>query len=233
MSESSSASSTKTCECKACTIYLKKSIPDKVDKRLVMITKMAIYEYAKCLVIDPVNWKSGEYSKTRYGQESIYRLLNVFGKCSDELYERLYEWITNHVPKLLTDKLNKIEKKEQKMTDFEFLAILGKKRNWKSGCAICIEDKPTGTICECGETQTMVFRPCGHTVCVNPCFNNILTAKHLPLYEQSYDMKNSSVNVEFDCPYCRQKVTYAFEAEKTLTVPLELISDDDILKLLS
>lgn len=53
-------------------------------------------------------------------------------------------------------------------SDAEFLAQLN--RNWKEGCAICLTDKIMGTTCGCGHTEIIVFRPCGHSCCKEPCF---------------------------------------------------------------
>lgn len=229
-SESSGSTSTSnTCECKACTTYFKKPIPDKIDERLKMIVKMAIYEFAACVIYDPVKWKEGNGSRARFGSEMIYRFINILGKYSDELLERLSEWIPNHVPKLLSEKLDKLDIKDKNLPDFEFLALLGKTRNWKAGCAICITDEPTGTICACGETHTMVFRPCGHAVCVNPCFIKLLGPQSI-LFDEHNDR---NIVTNFYCPYCREKVTYAFHAEKTLVKDFVIIDEKDILKLLS
>ena len=64
--------------------------------------------------------------------------------------------------------------------DYGFLLDLGAKRNWKSGCAICLTDKITGTTCGCGHTEIAVFRPCGHTICANPCFEEFMKSKGAP-----------------------------------------------------
>ena len=34
-----------------------------------------------------------------------------------------------------------------------------------------------GTTCGCGHTEITVFRPCGHSVCSNPCFIEMMRDK--------------------------------------------------------
>jgi hypothetical protein len=107
------------------------------------------------------------------------------------------------------------------------LAKLGKSRNWKQVCAICLVDDIMGTNCTCGHTEIVVFRPCGHAICADPCFNNLIKTKNVNLNSQTFTMEGGqkfvipsklNINIKdydlnFTCPICRTLVTDTFRAE--------------------
>lgn len=109
-------------------------------------------------------------------------------------------------------------------SDFEFLSILGTRRNWKSECAICLTDTIMGTTCECGHTEIAVLRPCGHALCARPCFEQFvgkslnckLGAETFTDGEKVFTLDNS-LNVDtklaLTCPLCRVVSTSTFRAE--------------------
>lgn len=105
----------------------------------------------------------------------------------------------------------------ESLSDFQFLCHLTMKRNWKSGCAICLTDKIMGTTCTCGHTEIAVFRPCGHSMCASPCFENFMasTGQRFRLYSMSGVKTDISQVEQFECPYCRCIVNKVISAENT------------------
>ncbi len=76
---------------------------------------------------------------------------------------RMMETIVMPILTKLKQDLLKLDEKDE-LSDFTFLLQLGLKRNWKQECAICLGDK-VGRVCDCGHTQTVISRPCGHAFC--------------------------------------------------------------------
>jgi hypothetical protein len=120
----------------------------------------------------------------------------------------------------------KLDKKEIDQHDSDFLALLAMKhRNYKSDCAICLTDNIMGTTCGCGHREIAVFRPCGHSVCVNPCFQEFVKHNDIKLQQQTFKVGNQTMYVVgkkkidgvggFDCPICRQEVRRTFRFEET------------------
>ena len=87
-----------------------------------------------------------------------------------------------------------------------------------------------GTTCGCGHTEIIVFRPCGHSLCVNPCFETFVKQAGIPLEVKTMTstMEGKEVtfqvvgqrNVNLDlsesdvaCPMCRQKIHRTFRVE--------------------
>lgn len=136
----------------------------------------------------------------------------------------IQESIVNISIAILFDYLKNL-KLSDKITDFEFLALLGLKRNWKKECAICLEEDIMGTTCTCGHTEIVIFRPCGHSVCIEPCFKELMASQNVNLRqgyvmigdEKAYIYGKVDVNIDFNfkylCPICRTKVIRTFRAE--------------------
>lgn len=94
---------------------------------------------------------------------AIYNKKSNFNRIRSDI-----ELITKLMMKI---HFKKFEKEKIDQHDSDFLAQLGiKQRNYKSNCAICLTDDIMGTTCGCGHREIAVFRPCGHSVCVSPCF---------------------------------------------------------------
>ncbi len=125
------------------------------------------------------------------------------------------------------------------LDDFSFLATLGSKRNWKSGCAVCLTDKIMGTTCGCGHTEIAVFRPCGHTICASPCFVEFMRSRKIELPDASLNAggvmftirgkKDISGCKGFTCPLCRAVVMSTFRAED-VHPPKGIVTDEVISK---
>ena len=183
----------------------------------------AILFHCRMLVHNPEKWFKGEvlkYSGQGYGglgmAEPPFRWTSL-GNIREE--------ITNTVAKEL-EKVCDSDLKDPKISDFVFLATLGKKRNWRRDCCICLSDKMMGTICGCGHFEIAIFRPCGHAVCVNPCFEKMMKHQGLKLETKKYTTKAGKVFLlpsqkditsakNFLCPLCRQDVKSVFRAENT------------------
>lgn len=113
-------------------------------------------------------------------------------------------------------------------SDFLFLVALGKKREWKKGCVICLIENIMGTTCKCGHTEVCVFRPCGHALCVDPCFKDFVESNNLKLDKKKlltfgnkvFEMNQIGVDLNLEsknilCPICRTKINKTFRAEDT------------------
>jgi hypothetical protein len=110
--------------------------------------------------------------------------------------------------------------------DCLFMAVLGQTRDYRAGCVICLSDHMMGTTCGCGHTEIVVFRPCGHSVCVKPCFEQFAASKSAKLGPtimttadgQQFEVVGAA-NVDeacgFPCPTCRSMVQQCFRAEET------------------
>jgi len=140
----------------------------------------------------------------------------------DDILKRLEEGLVKRLKEAIDGKdLDELDNN----LFFAKLALDG--RNYRSGCVICLADKMMGTTCSCGHTEIVVFRPCGHSICVNPCFQDfcqrMLDSELKPKRVRTADGKvfimPSTVDVTkvsgFDCPTCRTTVTAAFRAEQT------------------
>jgi len=101
-----------------------------------------------------------------------------------------------------------------------FLAALGcGGRNYRRDCVICLTDEIS-----CRHTEMVVFRPCGHSVCIEPCFQQLVsehTGALPPKKIKTADGKKFTVvgKVDvteasgFQCPICRATVQKTFQAE--------------------
>lgn len=104
--------------------------------------------------------------------------------------------------------------------NFDFLARLSLKRDWAHECFLCLNDEQMGHICTCGCKEIVVFRPCGHSVCLRPCFtkfyNQPLSEKEIiEDGEVSVIIGRLNVNLDtnFECPMCRTHVTQTFASD--------------------
>ena len=154
---------------------------------------------------------------------------------------RLYSALSMSEPPLLRDKwddvlndikllvLNKLSDIGTELSPDDsnaiFLAKLGKKRNWKHSCCVCLEDEIMGTTCKCGHTEIAIFRPCGHSLCVSPCFRGFvkdqiqLERRRIKCGDKEIMILNDNAveidlnDTNFSCPLCRVTVTSTFRAE--------------------
>jgi hypothetical protein len=83
-----------------------------------------------------------------------------------------------------------------------FWFLMGIQHDWKTGCVICLADEIKGTTCGCGHTETIVFRECGHSICANPCYLELMRPA-----------KKRSVPEGTLCPTCRAPIDRIFQAE--------------------
>lgn len=110
-------------------------------------------------------------------------------------------------------------------TDFEFLARLSLKRRWDHECMLCLDDKHMGQTCDCGHKDIVIFRPCGHSMCLKTCFiefmenkGHIFTGKQIASDGKVYTVVGKpecDLCVNFDCPVCQSKVTHTFNSSDT------------------
>ena len=107
------------------------------------------------------------------------------------------------------------QKIDENSSDGLFLFNIGVKRNFKSGCAICLTDKIMGTTCLCG-----------HTLCANPCFSKMMKSFDLPYLETTKKIgdkkfivlgkQDISNGIGMKCPLCRCIVKKSFRIEDTI-----------------
>ena len=155
----------------------------------------------------------------------------------DDEKEKLRVNIFETVSKHLIEYLNKIELDES-LSNITFLALIGKRNNWKECCPLCLEDgseqlKNVGQVCGCGHTDTAMFRPCGHIMC-QPCYVKLRKSVGLP------DLKHKQLTLpdgrkftmaatlevnnddQINCPYCKQIAERTFRIEDTKVVGMDL-----------
>jgi hypothetical protein len=136
----------------------------------------------------------------------------------------------------LKKELLEFGRKETDENDLEFLFHLGLKRNWKRECAICLVDDIMGTTCGCGHTEITVFRPCGHSVCTNPCAQEIMKSNNIETRERRIETTEGSTMIivgttdvsnirNIKCHLCRANITSAFQAQDLMINESEIIRD--------
>ena len=99
-------------------------------------------------------------------------------------------------------------------------------RNWRNGCVICLEDEMMGTTCSCGHTEIVMFRPCGHSICISPCFQQWMATKDIGLEQETFKSEGKTYDVvgsmntnlaltkeNISCPTCRAKLSSTFRIE--------------------
>lgn len=185
--------------------------------------EMTIYEFCKRLINTPATWKEGKSDIDRRNL-SFQLFTTEQPKILMHQYSTIMDNICSKSPAMLEEVISKYDLKDSEISDYMFLALLGKKRNWKEGCAICLTDKIMGTTCGCGHTEIVIFRPCGHSVCASPCFKNFIKTKGTEVKPRSFMVDgvemiavgshNVDLNIKFDCPICTVEVTKTFQAEE-------------------
>ena len=186
--------------------------------------ELSIYNYLTLLVSSPKEWLNGEELKMPRGA------LEWLGRAEPQIEwfsrPRIYKQIVELTTPIVKNSIDQIQVDESS-SDFVFLAKLSSRRNWKSGCAVCLTDNIMGTACTCGHTEIAVFRPCGHAMCAKPCFyeyiktknnNTKLEAKTLTTKDGMVFTIPSQLNIDmknpgFNCYLCNQEVESVFRAE--------------------
>jgi hypothetical protein len=179
-----------------------------------------IHEYVQQVLNCPKYWIDQKYTK-------------YFMISRDPFGDMCYQPYSVEEKKIISDIFNEnitkmlvtlIEKSEV-VDDFIFLLKLGIRRNWKSGCCICLTDEIMGTSCGCGHTEIAVFRPCGHSLCADPCFEEFITIYDIRLEDKTFESggikfnvaNKKNINLELDkkikCPMCRTDIKSVFRAE--------------------
>jgi hypothetical protein len=171
----------------------------------------------------PRQWAEG---KIRYYGGGMF---DVLDSCIPRFWNRdkVIKLVEAAVPSILS-----AVERISPTSDLAFLAKIGLKRDWKRECCICLKDKNIGTMCLCGHTEIVVFRPCGHAVCAQPCFIDLI--KIVPKEFTTKDGRRFTRSINFNivnppclCPICRQSIDSTFKAEDVF-VPKILELDDVI-----
>jgi hypothetical protein len=175
-----------------------------------------MYYYARHMVDQPVAWQSDKEIRMPSGTMNMY-LFPLYRK-----YLKTYMIGQELLTKLHIMVRDAIKKHGNDGSDFMFLAYHN--RNWKSECVVCLEEEMMGTKCTCGHTEIVVFRPCGHSVCKNPCYDQLMAkegGKSEPkIYTTGDGQKFTSGKTNMGsknpsmCPTCQTPITHAFEAQE-------------------
>ncbi len=154
-----------------------------------------------------------------YSYHDVDRILQVFRK---------------HLPSLVLSFIDRASPSSSPSIvsdDFLFLMNLGRTRKWKQDCAICLSEKIVGTTCGCGHTEIVVMRPCGHSLCANPCYHDLSASggheaeggvaeygeeKYhiLDVTKGTLKRKLAPPPSNMSCPMCRSSVKTVFRAEE-------------------
>ena len=178
-----------------------------------------------------------------YSAVRVYGIGTDIGSCRPKFHEFLLRRLKQRIIDRITEELLKAATKAESLhasghaydqiDNSVFLAILGLKRSYKSECVICLSDNMMGTTCGCGHTEIVVFRPCGHSVCIDPCFYELCRSKCIELQGKTMEtsdgktfryanesIKDVSSARNFVCPTCMQIVQSCFRAEDVMFSPV-------------
>ena len=111
-------------------------------------------------------------------------------------------------------------------TSFAMYIAGVKGRSWKDGCAICLEDDDMGVTCGCGFTEIVMFKPCGHTLCI-PCFEKWMTSRDVVVEDKTVETESGEsfqivgfLDVDLNlkgkdvfCPMCKVELDSSFRLE--------------------
>ena len=155
-------------------------------------------------------WNHAETKDKRRFQTSNLTL--VIPVLTDYEITKMGNIIRETCKTMLFDQIKNKNLSDPTLTDYEFLALLGTKRNWIDNCLICLEEK-IGKVCGCGLTSKIVFRPCGHTFCMKPCFDTWLESSVKIKNPQQLVVKTDGYKKcysGFPCLVCRTMVDSTF-----------------------
>lgn len=185
--------------------------------------KEACCGYIRQLVAKPKNLQNQKYDA--YKEYSFAPLPSARPRFTSKDMLEIRCIMDKHVPRLLVQHGK--SQLSNDLDNFTFLLTLGLKRNWKSECVICLSEDMMGTTCGCGHTEIVVFRPCGHSICVSPCFNEYIKNKGVQLKEEEMQIGGQTFIVgqklgindckNFKCPTCNVNVEKCFRAEDVYT----------------
>lgn len=113
-----------------------------------------------------------------YPQLTSYELM----KYNKIIMKTVWDYLYNTIPNIQLSA---------NLDDYTFLAKIGSIRDWTKDCVICLDEK-TGHVCDCGHSEIVIFRGCGHSMCRHPCFDE-------------YKTKHNT------CPICKTKITKVFD----------------------
>lgn len=165
-------------------------------------------------------------SKKEYKCQRLYGMFHpltmIRPKISDWEMRNLINNYIKELPNILLNLIKDIDL--NKCDDFTFLSYLGTKRDWRSDCCICLTEEIMGTTCTCGHTEIVVFRPCGHSICMYPCFKQICDHFKVELGMKTFNVKGGetmyipgkydiSKVIGLECPKCRSKINSTFIGE--------------------
>lgn len=186
------------------------------EKKIYEIAEYYIKSKTIAIINNPTDWQKKDV-KYKMDMFITSRYSSIKGEKIS--FTDMRELIDNYI----YDLLDNLDIKKENLSDTEFLFLLGKKRNWKSGCAICLVDDIKGTTCGCGHTEIVVFRPCGHCMCGRPCFIEYINSKNIELKKKTFKFGNQTFyieepdykydNLNISCPICNGNISSTFQTE--------------------
>lgn len=196
----------------------------KFSETIVLPPRLAVQDFVKLAFLQEVE---------RPARRSL-NLSTTLGRAEPEfplgIKVRMRDQVATLMPQWVDTWRHEIRQKVEHMqSDTEFLGALT--RDYRKGCAICLTDQIMGTTCSCGHTEIAVFRPCGHAMCVHPCFEQWMKSNHihfaaqeLTFGEQRFvvagklDLSSFPANQHL-CPECRTPLRSVFRAEEISPPP--------------
>lgn len=119
----------------------------------------------------------------------LFSLNTVYPQIGSYFMHKFNEVIMNVVWDYLYEIIPTVQLSPD-LDNYTFLVKIGSMRNWTKDCVICLNEK-TGHVCNCGHSDIVIFRPCGHTMCKDPCYKK---------YKKKYDV----------CPVCKNHIDKVF-----------------------
>jgi hypothetical protein len=221
--------------------------------------QLKIMEYCKDLVSSPdqlICLAKGQDIIAPTIKRSFDYLNDIYPRIGYPEKKEILTLIKTKVKPILEEQIKRGKKKNltEPCSDFEFLfKVAGNLRNWKEDCCYCLTEKIMGTTCGCGHTEIAIFRPCGHSICAQPCFEEFATGHGINLEPKTISTAGmtftvggqKNINIKpnnLNCPICRGNIDAVFRAEDVLvdhdfldfeTIATDLINTMDSLDLIN
>jgi hypothetical protein len=196
--------------------------------------KLVIEDYIRLILRNGYEYVNNIH--ITYPNKDFNFLNSIYPTITKEQVSTIINLINNHVEtKLKEFCLDK--------TNDNFYFLINLNRNWNQCCVYCKTNNIIGTNTDMynllGFREVCVLKPCGCSVCINPCFIEMAHRKkfhkHLQYITYTYDNKTkidrTKINVNsytgYNCNFCNQVVTSAFRVEH-LVIPdlvLEYLSN--------
>lgn len=169
-----------------------------------------IWIYIKKMVNDPGYWNDGKYEKPFHIDRDVIGLPYPLFTRWEHL--AIQDIVNSELQTKVWNFGESIDLSDDTNSNFLYLLGLGVRRNWRNECSICLKDN-VGSQQKHGYCEVVIFRSCGHSFCLNPCFQDIIAVgKEVDYMEGVSDIMNFG-NDKIICPLCRRICNYIFRTE--------------------